>query len=440
MALSLKKQTSTLAPSNTGRRQVDHPAKTWSQVAARNIVSWRTPTTPAPSNHAPTPTSSQQSQWASSLDVTFTSTITPYIVGLEKDSVLIDITQVRDVNKLKQFLGSQNNDNTYHFFGTLLIERKYLQRRFIETCWDMESPVCKTLLGEGLTMDDHTVIRGYRSLPADAKIARVKVERLPLIHPLRLREQMVERFSHFGEVLDAGLHMDGNVFYGQGYVVLNLNKPHVTEPQTLSRIIDWGDKDRDLLLTWDEMPPFCRFCQKYDHCRADCDALRNSRQCFNCNERGHISRDCPRRSHGLAHPPNKRVVVGQAKLNLPRPKVTAETKETSSSARTSSFKRRQPAVTVSPAPSLAELTNQGQRRVGEAAKIIEEDHDGMEVDIEGSDDEATSVTMFEQQHSSEATYRMDEGDRMNEVTLGHDGSSSSQPGNTQPGSNLPHHL
>ena len=42
---------------------------------------------------------------------------------------------------------------------------------------------------------------------------------------------MVERFSHFGAVLDSGLHMDGSVFYEQGYVVINLNEPHATEPQ-----------------------------------------------------------------------------------------------------------------------------------------------------------------------------------------------------------------
>ncbi|OBZ82455.1 hypothetical protein A0J61_09498 [Choanephora cucurbitarum] len=151
----------------------------------------------------------------------------------KKDNILIDTTYVRNVNKLKQFLGSQNEENTYYFFGTLLVGRKYLQRRFIETCWDMESSVCQTLLGEGLTMDDHTVFEGYRSLPADAKITRVKIERLPLIHPLRFREQMVERFSHFGAVLDSGLHMDSSVIYGQGYVVLNLNEPHATGPQSL---------------------------------------------------------------------------------------------------------------------------------------------------------------------------------------------------------------
>jgi hypothetical protein len=62
-------------------------------------------------------------------------------------------------------------------------------------------------------MDNGTVIKGYPSLSAEVKIARVKIERLPLCHPRKLRDMITDRFSSIGEVLDIGFHMDGDVFF-----------------------------------------------------------------------------------------------------------------------------------------------------------------------------------------------------------------------------------
>jgi hypothetical protein len=129
-------------------------------------------------------------------------------------------------------------------------------------------------------MDNGTVIKGYPSLSAEAKIARVKIarvkiarvkiERLPLCHPRKLRDMITDRFSSIGEVLDIGFHMDGDVFFGQGYVVLNPQPKKMVVTEKLCRELPWPEENRQLLLTWDEMPPYCRYCQKPDHCRADC--------------------------------------------------------------------------------------------------------------------------------------------------------------------------
>jgi hypothetical protein len=224
--------------------------------------------------------------------------ITPYIVGIEPDSVLIDITDIRDLNELKSFLASHNTEAEFHFFGGLLLEHKYLNRRFIETKWDTTSPHYKKLISEGLKADDRTIIKGFPSLPADQQIVRVTVERLLLIHPVQLRKKMFERFAHFGQVLDVGLDLDHEFFYGRGYAVINISEPNMDEPETLRRVINWFNEDRELLLTWSEMPKYCRFCQKSDHCRADCPDLYKSKQCYNCNELGHVNKDCPRRNHG----------------------------------------------------------------------------------------------------------------------------------------------
>jgi hypothetical protein len=77
---------------------------------------------------------------------------------------------------------------------------------------------------------------------------------------------MFERFAHFGQVLDVGLDFDYDFFYGRGYAVINISEPNMDEPETLRRVIDWFNEDRELLLTWSEMPKYCRFCQKSDHC------------------------------------------------------------------------------------------------------------------------------------------------------------------------------
>jgi hypothetical protein len=78
--------------------------------------------------------------------------ITPYIVGIEPDSVLIDITDIRHLHELKSFLASHNTDTEFHFFGGLLLERKYLNSRFIETKWNTTSPHYKKLISEALKL------------------------------------------------------------------------------------------------------------------------------------------------------------------------------------------------------------------------------------------------------------------------------------------------
>jgi hypothetical protein len=269
------------------------------------------------------------SKFAHFQDDLFYDVLTPYIVGLEPDSVLIDITSINNVQNLKEFLGNFNINDNHPFFGTLLVERRYLKRCFIETGWDRESAEYEKLISTGLEMPDGTVIKGYLSLSAEAKIARVKIERLPLCHPRKLRDVLTKRFSSIGEVLDVKFHMDGKVFFGQGYVVLNLQPKETKVTEKLSHVLPWPEQNRQLLLTWDEMPPYCRYCQKDDHCRADCPELIKTKYCFECNEQGHIVRDCPRRNRQAPIAPNKRVAIEIVKLRK-MPSSTVNTHQQSS--------------------------------------------------------------------------------------------------------------
>ncbi|RCI05933.1 hypothetical protein CU098_012969 [Rhizopus stolonifer] len=85
------------------------------------------------------------------------------------------------------------------------------------------------------------------------------------------------------------------------------------------------------------MPDICRLCQASDHCRADCPDLKNYMKCFNCNEKGHMMRQCPRSNiiETIAAPNKKaKIIVSKdckTPVNTVKPKevtpVTAEEKE-----------------------------------------------------------------------------------------------------------------
>ncbi|OBZ87526.1 hypothetical protein A0J61_04422 [Choanephora cucurbitarum] len=63
------------------------------------------------------------------------------------------------------------------------------------------------------------------SLSSDAKVVQFKLEKLPYINPLSLRDLIIKRFAHFR----AGPQLDGRSFFGQGCVILYMNRLHPTE-------------------------------------------------------------------------------------------------------------------------------------------------------------------------------------------------------------------
>ncbi|KAL9537597.1 hypothetical protein MBANPS3_011639 [Mucor bainieri] len=323
------------SPKASGTSHLD-PRRSWSHVASGTVLSCvnthteiGTNTTPAsssqPKKGLATRSSTKDSQYASRNDDLFADVITPYIIGRESNSTLIEITNIKDTNALKTFLCSYNRDDQYPFFGALLKTRKYLQRTFIETCWDTKSDVYQRLISGGLELDKTTTIKGYPSLPTDAKVQRVHVDNLPLKEPRLLQDLIRQRFSSLGEVLDIGFHLDGRMFYGSGYVVLNLNtKQRATEK--LSRELPWATEGRKLLLKWDDMPQYCRYCQSLEHCKADCAELHNLKVCTECNEHGHRSPQCPRTSSTVPH---KVITVAEMKPRKSAKKPAASTTATS---------------------------------------------------------------------------------------------------------------
>lgn len=259
--------------------------------------------------------SSAASKYASRTDDLFSKILTPYIVGSARNSTLIEITKLSNFEQLKKFFASFNQGDEYLFYGALPQEKKYFQRTFIETCWDQDSSIYKELITTGLKLDDHHTIKGYPSLDSEAKIARVTATHLPIwYHPKMLREKMEERFTSFGTVLDVGFQFDCGTFMGKGYVVLDRN---TTNPATLEHEINWdiddGSDDWKVYMHWKDMPHYCRYCQKPDHCRADCPELLATKQCHNCNEPGHIARHCHRNNVRTDQPGDKKMKTNQFK-------------------------------------------------------------------------------------------------------------------------------
>ncbi|KAL9545608.1 hypothetical protein PS6_008122 [Mucor atramentarius] len=249
--------------------------------------------------------------------------VRPFMNGFEEDSVFIDLGTVKDRNLLDKALvqfneEAEKTDLYEDFLGYRKQTRQYLGHHFLETLWLPNAVGRKTLIEDGITLEDGTYLKGFPSFAEDANIVRVTMEKLPFLPAVQLKKEMAERFSCFGDVLDHGIFKTENgIFQGEGYVTLNLTLSNIPdndcmEPhesgfecsgkrhlEPLKRVIIWDtrskeEEQRQILLQWDQMPAFCRQCQKPDHCRADCPDYHKWAICYHCNKRGHVSKNCDR--------------------------------------------------------------------------------------------------------------------------------------------------
>ncbi|KAK4519270.1 uncharacterized protein ATC70_009502 [Mucor velutinosus] len=249
--------------------------------------------------------------------------VRPFMNGIEEDSVFIDLTTVKDRTLLDKALVKFNEeaerDDLYEdFLGYRKQTRHYLGHQFLETLWLPNAAGRKTLIEQGITLEDGTYLKGFPSFTEDANIVRITMEKLPFLPAVQLKKEMAERFSCFGDVLEHGIFKtETGIFQGEGYVTLNLTLSNVPgnecmdsheagvecsgqrHLEPLKRVIIWDtrskeDDQRQILLQWDQMPAFCRQCQKPDHCRADCPDYHKWAICYHCNKRGHVSKNCDR--------------------------------------------------------------------------------------------------------------------------------------------------
>lgn len=308
MSLSHKKQNKNLSNPAVAVRKANfrNTPFEWSKIVsgtARNTQSF-TPTFANPTVPTEASNVTDQSIMSESRQSVSIELVRPFLKGIEKNSVLIDVTKVHSPQMLREALQAFNKDavenNGYEdYCGRLPQIRKYLNRSFIETMWLNDSPGHKAILETGITLPDNTFVKDFPSFPADSRIVRLKLEKLPF-KPLRLLKQdMEDRLSSFGEVLDLGVTKSNGCFMGQGYATLDLTRSidENTPPyEQLQRVILWREDDgdeRQVLLQWEDMPDFCRLCQLTGHCRADCPDYQKFLKCHNCNLTGHVMRNCP---------------------------------------------------------------------------------------------------------------------------------------------------
>ncbi|RCH80359.1 hypothetical protein CU098_008255, partial [Rhizopus stolonifer] len=91
--------------------------------------------------------------------------------ALKKNSVLIDITDIKDEELLFDFNKNMDENSGYEdYCGRVPMTRKYLNRSFMETVWRKDSLGRQTILNEGVYLVDGTFIKGFPSYPADARI------------------------------------------------------------------------------------------------------------------------------------------------------------------------------------------------------------------------------------------------------------------------------
>ncbi|CEP09924.1 hypothetical protein, partial, partial [Parasitella parasitica] len=130
----------------------------------------------------------------------------PFIKGMEQDSVLIDLTPVKDRSLLNKALlrfndVAEKEGFCEDFLGYCRQPRKYLGREFLETMWIPMAEGRKTFLETEITLEDGSFVKGFPSYPADATIVRLKLENLPFLPAIELKEEMAKRLSDFGDVL-----------------------------------------------------------------------------------------------------------------------------------------------------------------------------------------------------------------------------------------------
>lgn len=324
MVLSAKKQKPGLNSDNKGFK----PANTvvdaqWVKVTkgtARTTMTFKPTIVHMPLASSATENSSNQSLMTeNSESLEKVEMVRPFLKGIEDDSVLIDVTGLPDSNLLRSAMQEFNKDAHLYkgyndYIGRVPKTRKYMNREILETCWMKDSPGHQAIL-KGFKLKDGTFIKGFPSLPADDTIVNISFDRLPMEPVPVLKSIMKDRLSHFGEVLDYGISYTQGDYVGQGYATLNTTPRPDEEPyEPLDRIIymtlDSG-KNRQILLQWQDMPDFCRICQKGDHCRADCPDYKKYIQCHNCNGHGHISRNCDRQN--TTDTPSKKQAFGPKK-------------------------------------------------------------------------------------------------------------------------------
>jgi hypothetical protein len=367
MSLSHKNQKPTMAPAIARPKALK---TAWNVVAAgRNRTNH--PLNSTIVEKPPSPSSPLRDE--SLMDITPSNTpiqlVRPFLKGIEANSVLIDVTDLKDSQALRIAMHDFNKeeDGYEDYLGRLPVVRNYLGRSFIETMWTQQS-IGHVAILKGFTLADGSFVKGFESYSADSKIIKIELEKLPFLPSRLLKKEMNDRMSRFGQVLDLGIKKSSGCYTGSGYATIDISpKPNQNSPyEPLDHIILWDTEEgadiRHVHLQWNDMPDFCRICHASDHCRADCPKLKEYLKCHNCNQRGHLIRDCPRNNQIdiITSPSKKRTVLNKKERKVPLP--SAPISEEISSSET--------------------LIGQSSEPINQSASLCDDEEDSKDVEME----------------------------------------------------------
>ncbi|KAI9364101.1 hypothetical protein BD770DRAFT_469298 [Pilaira anomala] len=108
----------------------------------------------------------------------------------------------------------------------------------------------------------------------------------------QLTRDMTTNMSRFGTLLDCGFVTGASgVYSGNGYATY-------TPIDYSKETGNYSDSSTavNVLATWAQMPPYCRYYHAPDHSMNHCQLRLKNMRCNLCHETGHIRKDCGRRN------------------------------------------------------------------------------------------------------------------------------------------------
>lgn len=151
---------------------------------------------------------------------------------------------------------------------------------------------CSKALSSPIAVENHefSASPAYSSINVLHKISLTDISPAP---QEVLKSSLLLTFARFGVVKDIVIYNDditGEWFTGNGHVYLEIPRESDASFEPLTHRIQLNGSDTSVLATWARMPDFCRYCKAMGHIKENCDKRpADSRTCFICHQKGHIS-------------------------------------------------------------------------------------------------------------------------------------------------------
>ena len=168
---------------------------------------------------------------------------------------------------------------------------RVLVEAFFKTKADLD-----TVLTQGLSFTDSTIIKPYEGLSGNAQIKKVRLSKLPFMDQDKLVEAILQSICLYGKVLDCGIYLDAEsgLFMRNGFAVLDIQPIEGEQPfSKMAHVIPWCTTNDCFYAIWSSMPQYCSCCHVAGHSISICpDNPQAHRTCWSCGCVGDISHDC----------------------------------------------------------------------------------------------------------------------------------------------------